>query len=66
MYSAALVLFVATPLSLGSAWGLIVAIPLAAALVARLTDEEHYLSAQLRGYDTYRQQVRYRLVPLVW
>jgi protein-S-isoprenylcysteine O-methyltransferase Ste14 len=66
MYSAALILFLATPLALGSAWGLIVAIPLVGTLVARLTDEERYLSAHLPGYDAYRQQVSYRLVPLVW
>ena len=66
MYSAALILFFATPLALGSAWGLIVSIPLVAALIARLTDEERYLAGHLPGYDTYRQQVRYRLVPLVW
>jgi protein-S-isoprenylcysteine O-methyltransferase Ste14 len=41
-------------------------IPLFAALVARLTDEERYLSAYLPGYEAYRQQVSYRLVPLVW
>ena len=66
MYSAALILFLATPLALGPAWGLIVAIPLVAALVARLRDEERYLSAHLPGYYAYRQQVSYRLVPLVW
>jgi protein-S-isoprenylcysteine O-methyltransferase Ste14 len=66
MYSAALILFSATPLALGSAWGLIVAIPLVAVLIARLTGEERYLSAHLPGYDAYRQQVSYRLVPLVW
>jgi protein-S-isoprenylcysteine O-methyltransferase Ste14 len=66
MYSAALILFLATPLALGSAWSLIVAIPLVAVLVARLTHEERYLSAHLPGYNAYRQQVSYRLVPLVW
>jgi protein-S-isoprenylcysteine O-methyltransferase Ste14 len=66
MYSAALVLFLATPLALGSVWGLIMTIPLVAALIARLMDEEHYLVAHLPGYNAYRRQVRYRLVPLVW
>jgi len=66
MYLAALILFLATPLALGSAWGLIVTLPLIAVLIARLTDEERYLSTHLSGYDAYRRQVRYRLVPLVW
>ena len=66
MYSAALILFVATPLALGSACGLIVVIPLVATLVARLIHEERYLAAHLPGYEAYRQQVTYRLVPMVW
>jgi protein-S-isoprenylcysteine O-methyltransferase Ste14 len=66
MYSAALILFLATPLALASAWGLIIVIPLAGILVARLTQEERYLSAHLPGYDAYRQRVNYRLVPMVW
>jgi protein-S-isoprenylcysteine O-methyltransferase Ste14 len=66
MYSAALILFLATPLALASAWGLIVVIPLAATLIARLMDEERYLSAHLPRYDRYRQRVNYGLIPLVW
>ncbi len=66
MYAAAVLLFVATPLALGSFWGLIVVLPLCAVLVARLLDEERYLSANLAGYDAYRGQVRYRLVPYIW
>jgi protein-S-isoprenylcysteine O-methyltransferase Ste14 len=66
MYSAALILFLATPLALGSAWGLLVSIPLIGVLLARLTNEERYLSTHLAGYNTYRQQVGYRLVPFIW
>jgi protein-S-isoprenylcysteine O-methyltransferase Ste14 len=66
MYSAAVILFVATPLALGSAWGLIVAVPLVGALIARLTEEERYLSGHLPGYDAYCRRVSYRLVPMVW
>ncbi|HJU10584.1 MAG TPA: isoprenylcysteine carboxylmethyltransferase family protein [Candidatus Binataceae bacterium] len=66
MYSAAVILFLATPLALGSAWGLIIAIPLIAALIVRLTDEERYLSVHLPGYDGYRQRVNYRLLPFIW
>src|SRR5207237_7165362 len=66
MYSAALVMFLATSLALASAWGLILVVPLAGVLVARLMDEERYLSAHLPGYDAYRQRGQYRLVPLVW
>jgi len=66
MYAGALILFIATPLALGSFWGLIVVLPLCAVLVARLLDEERYLSAALPGYDAYRGRVRYRLIPYIW
>jgi protein-S-isoprenylcysteine O-methyltransferase Ste14 len=35
-------------------------------LVFRILDEEKMLVAELRGYDEYRQKIRYRLVPGVW
>src|SRR5260370_11128651 len=43
MYSAGVILFVGTPLALGSAWGLIVAIPLCAVMIARLLDDDDSL-----------------------
>jgi protein-S-isoprenylcysteine O-methyltransferase Ste14 len=66
LYLAGLILFVATPIALVSAWGLLLAPPFLAVLIARLRDEERYLCAYLSGYDQYCQRVRYRLVPLVW
>jgi protein-S-isoprenylcysteine O-methyltransferase Ste14 len=66
MYSGALILFLATPLALGSAWGLLVSIPLIGVLLARLMNEERYLSTNLAGHNTYRQQVGYRLLPFIW
>jgi protein-S-isoprenylcysteine O-methyltransferase Ste14 len=66
MYLAALMLFIATPIALASAWGLLVTVPFIGLLVARLRDEELYLSSYLCGYDEYRQQVHYRLIPLLW
>ena len=35
-------------------------------LVARILDEERFLSANLAGYKDYLVKVRYRLVPFVW
>jgi protein-S-isoprenylcysteine O-methyltransferase Ste14 len=66
MYSGASLLLIFTPLALGS-W---VALPLPVALilvvVVRLLEEEKFLSANLSGYEAYRQTVRYRLVPFIW
>lgn len=66
MYAAALPMFVFTPLALGSYWGLLVALAMIPALMWRLLDEENYLVRNLPGYDAYRQQTRYRLIPLFW
>jgi protein-S-isoprenylcysteine O-methyltransferase Ste14 len=66
MYAGGALLLLATPLALGSLWGLPVAVSITLAIVIRLLDEERYLSVNLRGYDAYRREVRYRLIPMVW
>jgi protein-S-isoprenylcysteine O-methyltransferase Ste14 len=66
MYSGTLPMFAGVPLALGSWWGLVPFILLAAGLVARLKDEEAYLALHLPGYEAYRRSVRWRLLPGVW
>ena len=44
----------------------LVAVLLCGVVVVRLVDEERYLSQHLSGYDAYRRNVRYRLIPHVW
>ncbi len=66
MYAGGALLLLATPLALGSLWGLPVAVAISLAIVVRLLDEERYLSVNLRGYDAYRREVRHRLIPMVW
>ena len=66
MYAGALLLFAGTPLALGSWWGLILAVLAIGGVVWRLLDEEEFLIRRLPGYDEYRRQNRYRLVPPIW
>ena len=66
MYSGALLIFFATPLALGSLWGLVIFIPMTLVIVWRLVDEEKFLLRNLPGYAEYRNKVRRRLLPLVW
>lgn len=66
MYVGAIILFAATPIALGSWWGLVPAALLAAAMAWRLIDEENFLVSNLSGYADYRGRVRARLVPGVW
>jgi len=63
MYVGALIMFVGTPLALGSYWGLLVSLTLVACLIWRLIDEESFLTNNLPGYAEYREKVRARLIP---
>jgi protein-S-isoprenylcysteine O-methyltransferase Ste14 len=66
MYAGALVMVFGIPLALGSAWGLAVGLPMTGLLVARLLDEERFLSARLPGYRDYCRKTAWRLVPGIW
>jgi protein-S-isoprenylcysteine O-methyltransferase Ste14 len=37
-----------------------------AVLAVRSVFEERFLKRELKGYDAYREKVRYRLIPFVW
>jgi protein-S-isoprenylcysteine O-methyltransferase Ste14 len=65
-YSGLLVWVFATPLALGSWWGLLMIGPMTVVLACRIRYEERFLTEHLRGYAAYCQSVRYRLLPLVW
>ncbi len=66
MYVGGLVMLYGIPLALASWWGMLVNVPMTAAVVWRLLDEERFLAEKLPGYAEYREKVRYRLVPLLW
>jgi protein-S-isoprenylcysteine O-methyltransferase Ste14 len=66
MYAGAFLLLLATPLALGSWVSIPLPIPVILVIIARLLDEEKFLSANLSGYEAYRQKVPYRLLPYVW
>jgi protein-S-isoprenylcysteine O-methyltransferase Ste14 len=66
MYVGVIVMYVLTPVALGSWWAVIPALPLVPILVARIWNEEKVLAEKLVGYQEYMQTTRYRLVPGVW
>jgi protein-S-isoprenylcysteine O-methyltransferase Ste14 len=66
MYASALLLFIFTPLALGSFWALLSLPLMIIVLVLRSLDEEKTLNAELTGYQDYCNKVRYRLVPYIW
>jgi protein-S-isoprenylcysteine O-methyltransferase Ste14 len=66
MYAGALILWLATPIALGSWWAFLPALAAVPILVLRILDEEKVLRRDLNGYEGYLRNVRYRLLPLVW
>jgi len=66
MYSAALLLFVFSPLSLASFWALLTLPLMILVLVLRSLDEEEALKTELPGYSAYCKRVRYRLIPWIF
>jgi protein-S-isoprenylcysteine O-methyltransferase Ste14 len=66
MYSGMCVMFLFTPLALGSWWALVVFIFLPVVLIFRILNEESVLLKDLEGYKEYCQKTRYRLIPFIW
>lgn len=66
MYAGALLYLAATPVALGSYWGLLAFLALAPFLIWRLFDEERFLSTRLPGYADYCRKLRWRLIPRVF
>ncbi|MBY0381778.1 MAG: isoprenylcysteine carboxylmethyltransferase family protein [Xanthobacteraceae bacterium] len=66
MYVGACLLFLSTPLALGSYWAMIPAVVECAMIIVRLLDEERFLHEALPGYTAYCKKVRDRLLPGLW
>jgi len=66
MYAGGSLLFIGTPLALGSYWGLLAFSIVLPALIWRLLDEEKFLAKYLPGYADYCARVRWRLIPGVF
>lgn len=66
MYLGVLLMYLFSPLALGSWWAVIPALSIIVVLVARIQNEEEVLLRELPGYAEYRQKTRYRMIPWVW
>ncbi len=66
MYLGVILMFLLTPLALGSSWALIAFLPLIPLIVLRILNEEKVLVNELSGYKEYCQKTRYRLLPFIW
>lgn len=66
MYAGGLLLFLGTPLLLGSWYGLVMFLLFLPGLAVRIRLEERVLLEELPSYAIYMTQVKYRLLPHVW
>lgn len=66
MYLGVLLMYLFTPIALGSYWAIIFFLPLFPLIVVRLLNEEEVLLRELRGYKEYCKKTRYHLIPFVW
>lgn len=66
MYLAVLLIYVFSPLALGSYWAMLAIFPLPILIVFRIINEEKVLMKELPGYKVYTQRVKYRLIPFIW
>lgn len=66
MYLFSSIVFLCTPLVLGSFYALIPMVFYPVILVIRLKNEEEVLKKGLIGYEEYMKKVRYRLIPYLW
>ena len=66
MYVGILIMYIPTPVALGSFWGLIPVLTIPVALVLRIINEEKVLKKELPGYVEYCQKTKYRLLPFIW
>ncbi len=66
MYVGVLLLYLFTPIALGSYWALLPALLIIPILIARIINEEEVLARDLKGYTEYMQKTPYRLIPGIW
>lgn len=66
MYLSAIILYMSSPLVLGSFYALIPMVFLPFLLAFRILNEEELLKKELPGYEEYMKRVKYRMIPFVW
>jgi protein-S-isoprenylcysteine O-methyltransferase Ste14 len=66
MYLGMAVMYIFSPLALGSYWSIIPALFIIPVLVFRLLNEEKVLERDLKGYREYEAKVKYHLFPGIW
>ena len=66
MYSASVLMFLSSPLILGSLCAFLIFLTYPFLIVKRIKAEESFLEKELPGYSEYKTKVLYRLIPYIW
>lgn len=66
MYLGICLMYIFSPLALGSYWGMLLALLIIPILVARIRNEESVLAKELKGYPEYMKHTKYHLIPGIW
>ena len=66
MYLGIIILFLCSPIALGSWWGMVPGGIICILFVIRTAKEDRMLKEELSGYIEYTRLVRYRLFPMIW
>lgn len=66
MYLGNCLMYLMTPLALGSFWVMLLGVLFPVVLSMRIRNEEEVLTRDLEGYAEYKQKVRFRIFPGIW
>ena len=66
MYLGVVMMYIFSPLALGSYWAIIPSLLIIPLLVVRIRNEENVLGRELKGYKEYMLRTKYRLMPGIW
>jgi len=66
MYLGGILLFIGTPLLLGSYFAIALGLIMTLLLAFRSLGEEKMMLNELDGYEAYKQKVKYRFIPFIW
>ena len=66
MYATTILLFLATPLILGSIISFVIFLIYPFIISKRIKNEEEVLERELVGYSDYKKKVKYKVVPFIW
>jgi len=66
MYLGTIIMYLSTPIALGSYWALLPFLAMPLILRDRILNEEEVLLRELPGYKEYCKKTRYRLIPYIW